>query len=260
MTVMSTPIGQREGGDGLQRAARGPLGEQVAGQLLREIVAGTFPPGAPLPTENELALSQGVSRLTLREATGILRQKGVIEVRRGRGTYVRPKAEWSPLDPLLLDAQAGNSADDLASMERLLEARRLVEIGVAELAAARRREDDLEAMTGCLRQMRDAGEDVEQFVEGDIGFHDALLHAARNPIIEALFAPLRELLHSHRRSTSSVPKDRLRAIRAHQAILNAVTGGDVEDARRAMAEHLRQTEIGIRRARGLGPTRDRKSE
>ena len=238
------------GAGGARRPERGQtLGDQVAQVLLEEIIAGTFSPGAPLPTEHELALRQGVSRLTLREATGILRQKGIIEVRRGRGTYVRPRSDWSPLDPAVLGARAVSDVDDLTSMENLLEARRIVETSVAELAARRRSQAELDAMVVGLQAMRDAGEDVDQFVEGDLGFHDALLRAAGNPVLGALFAPLRELLHSHRRSTSQIDRDRVQAIRSHQAILDAVSAGRPEEARTAMAEHLRLTEAGIRRAR-----------
>ena len=225
------------------------LGEQVAEVLLKQIISGTYSPGAPLPTEYELAQRQGVSRLTLREAIGILRQKGIIEVRRGRGTFVRPHADWSPFDPLVLGARAFDREDDLQSMERLLEARRIVETGVAELAAKRRVPADLAVMTAEVEKMRQAGRDVDRFVEGDLGFHDALLAATKNPVIEVLFAPLRELLHAHRRSTSHLGRDRAQAIRSHLSILDAVTAGDSDAARMAMAEHLRLTEAGIRRAR-----------
>lgn len=228
---------------------RAPLGQQVALDLLEEIVRGDFLPGEPLPTEIELAERHGVSRLTLREATGILRQKGLIEVRRGRGTFVRPMAQWSPLDPMILEAQAGTSTSDRASMENLLEARRLVEVGVAELAAARRQRAHLESLTASLQLMREAGDNVAQFVDGDLAFHDALMQAADNSLIGALFAPVRELLEDDRRLTSEVAKDRAAAIRWHQAILDAVAAGDADAAGRAMAEHLRKTEVAIRRVR-----------
>lgn len=228
---------------------RGPLGEQVATDLLEQVVSGRFQPGEPLPTERELAAAHNVSRLTLREAIGILRQKGVIEVRRGRGTFVRPATEWSPLDPVVLGAQAGHATDHRASMENLLEARRIVEVGVAELAALRRRPSDLRSLAAALQLMRDAGDEVDTFVEGDLGFHGALLHAAQNPVIGALFAPVRALLQEDRRRTSTVAADRAGAIRAHQAIFNAVEAADGTAAGQAMAEHLRETEAALRRIR-----------
>ncbi|HEY5273976.1 MAG TPA: FadR/GntR family transcriptional regulator [Acidimicrobiales bacterium] len=231
---------------------RQPLGELVAAQLLEEIVRGAITPGDLLPTEKELAERAGVSRLTLREATGILRQKGVIEIRRGQGTYVRPKSDWSPLDPLILGAHAGGRADQLSSMENLIEARRVVEVGVAQLAARRRTNTDINRMRKSLAQMREAGSNVDQFVEGDLAFHAALLQAVGNPVVAALFAPIGELLEKDRRSTSQLAADRSMAVRAHQSILDAVIEGDAEAARDAMADHLLQTEAGMRRARRRG--------
>ena len=230
-------------------AARQALGEQVATLLLEEIVGGSFLPGDLLPAEHELAEQQGVSRLTLREATGILRQKGIIEVRRGQGTYVRPRTDWSPLDPVVLRAHARARPNDLGTMENLLEARRIVEVGVAELAARRRQRADLASMRAALQRMRDARLDIDQFVEGDLGFHDALLHAAGNPVLVALFAPLRELLKADRRSTSEQATERVKAVRRHEAILAAITDRNGDGARLAMAHHLVETEAGIRRAR-----------
>jgi DNA-binding FadR family transcriptional regulator len=257
---MTRPTGADRSREGLQPAhpadRRGPLGEQVAADLLEQIVTAQFRPGEPLPTERELAERHNVSRLTLREAIGILRQKGIIEVRRGRGTFVRPTTEWSPLDPLVLGAQAGHAPGHRASMENLLEARRIVEVGVAELAAVRRRPSDLQSLAAALQLMRDAGDEVDRFVGGDLDFHGALLHAARNPVIGALFAPVRALLQEDRRRTSAVAADRAGAIRCHQAIFDAVEAAEGAAAGQAMAEHLRQTEVALRRMRGR-PTRTR---
>lgn len=230
------------------RPVRPSLSEQLAKELLDEIVAGVFLPGDPLPTELQLAERAGVSRLTVREAIGWLRQKSVIEIRRGRGTFVLPREAWSPLDPSVLEARAGHG-DGLTSMEYLLEARRLVEVGVAELAAARRDEEDLHRLEAALSRMRQAGQDVDAFVEGDLAFHDALMRAAGNPVIAALFTPVRDLLEQSRRATSKRSPDREGAIAAHGDILEAVSRKDPGLARAAMSDHLTQTESSARRNR-----------
>lgn len=246
-----------------RRTARPPLGEKLAEELLRDIVAGRYGPGDALPTELQLAAHSGLSRLTVREAIGLLRQKSVVEIRRGRGTYVRPREDWSPLDPSVLEARV-SEGDGLATMEHLLEARRLVEVGVAELAAARRNEADLTRLQEALATMRRAGGDLEVFVEGDLAFHDALLKAAGNPVISALFTPVGELLATSRRSTSRRAPDRAEAIAAHEEILDAVVRKDPSLARTAMSDHLLQTEAiarsgrrsnGLRRAAPSARTR-----
>jgi GntR family transcriptional regulator len=66
-----------------------PLYQQLAELLSREIGSGAFAPGARLPSEPELAERHGIGRPTVRQATELLVQRGLIERRRGSGTFVR---------------------------------------------------------------------------------------------------------------------------------------------------------------------------
>ncbi|NYI03301.1 FadR/GntR family transcriptional regulator [Allostreptomyces psammosilenae] len=225
----------------MPKQARRSLGEQVAEEIIEAVVAGDQAVGELLPPEWELAEQFGVSRLTVREAIGILRQKSVVRVQRGRGTLVLPFDEWSPLDPALFAAQAsrGGWADRLRAV---LETRRFVESGAAELAAQRRGDADLAAMETSLAAMREAGGDVDGFVEADMAFHDAVMTAAGNPVMAALFGPVRELLYRGRWATSRDPRARRSACAEHAAILEAIRRGEAPDAYRLMREHLRRTE------------------
>ena len=190
-----------------------------------------------IPPEAELALASGVGRSTLREAVKSLVGIGVLEIKRGRGTYVRPQDEWSPFDPLVLATRSGNGQD---TTQQVLEARKLVEAGVAELAAQRATESDLAAMDDAVERMRQAA-DVDAFVAADLAFHQALMDAAGNPYIAALLQPIEVLLREERRATSHEPALRLGAIAAHQRIARAVRRGDPARARRAMVEHIEET-------------------
>jgi DNA-binding FadR family transcriptional regulator len=217
------------------------LGDQIAARLLDEIVDGRYPPGSPLPPEWELAEREGASRLTIREAVRILRQKSVVAVVRGRGTFVQPRQRWSPLDPAVLGALA-RSPDALTErVQALLEARALVEVGVAELAAARRSDEDLAAMAEAVAAMRDADGDVDAFAAADLAFHDAVMAAAGNPVISALFDPIALLLRDTRRQTSRDPVARGHALRAHERILAAIERRDPVQAAGAMRDHLTET-------------------
>ncbi|HEY8474143.1 MAG TPA: FadR/GntR family transcriptional regulator [Natronosporangium sp.] len=217
------------------------LGDQIAARLLDEIVNGRYPPGSPLPPEWELAEREGASRLTIREAVRILRQKNVVAVVRGRGTFVQPRSRWSPLDPAVLDALAGSPDALTERLQALLEARSLVEVGVAELAAARRSDQDLAAMAEAVAAMREADGDVAAFADADLAFHDAVMTAAGNPVITALFDPITQLLRDTRRQTSQDPVARSHALRAHERILAAIERRDPVQAAGAMRDHLAQT-------------------
>jgi len=218
------------------------LVDQLVGDLVDDIVSGVFPPGSVLPSEAELAERAEVSRLTVREAITVLRTKRVLEVKHGRGTFVNPISHWSPFDPTLLAARSGDAVGAGALPKKLIEARRLVEVGVVELAAARRSKGDLEALADALERMKQAGDDVDAIAEADIEFHQAIMAAAGNAFIAALFDPIRQLVWAARRQTKGYPQIRARAIAAHTRILRTIRDKDPESARWAMNDHLIQTE------------------
>jgi DNA-binding FadR family transcriptional regulator len=221
---------------------RKALADQVVGKLLDDIVSGKFPPGSILPSEAELARGEEVSRLTVREAITVLRTKRVLEVQHGRGTFVSPISMWSPFDPALLAAKSESSAGVGTLPKKLIEARRLVEVGVAELAAARRTEEDLNAMEEALRRMETADGDIDSIANADIDFHQAIMSAAGNAVITALFSPIEHLVWEARRQTTAYLRMRNRAIEAHKRILKSIREKDPESARRTMQDHLVQTE------------------
>src|SRR3954463_6663235 len=153
------------------------LPEELADRLLGEVVDGTYAVGSPLPPEGDLATALGGSRLTVREAVRILRSKNVVQIQRGRGTFVNRPEDWSSLDAVVRMAANDESAGGVS--ERLLRARALVEVGAARgggaggRPAARRSDGHLAELRTHLDEMvagADAG-DVERFVDGDIAFH-----------------------------------------------------------------------------------------
>ena len=221
--------------------------DSVAEQLLDLVLDGTFPVGGALPSEAELAGRFGVSRLTVREAIRSLASTRVIRVQQGRSSTVNPADEWSPLDGRLLVARSRLHPDPLRLPMRLLEARRAVEVAIAELAAQRRQDSHVERLAATHDAMAKAhaGADVTAVAESDLAFHAVLFEAADNVFLEALFEPLASALRSLRRETSSVPDIVGHALDHHAAILAAVTAGNPGAAGEAMRAHLLQTEEDI---------------
>ena len=219
---------------------------QVVGQLLAAVTRGEHPPGSQLPPEAELAARADVSRLTLREAVKILRDKGVLRVEHGRGTFVNPPELWSPLDPELLASRAAlDGAASALFAQQLLEARTVVELGVTRLAAQRATEADVDRMRETVDAMRsghDTG-DLAGYTAADRAFHEALLMAARNQVLAALFEPIRTLVEQVRVTTACDLTMREKAIGAHSRILDAVAAGDEGAAARAMWEHVEEAHL-----------------
>jgi GntR family transcriptional repressor for pyruvate dehydrogenase complex len=227
---------------------RPSLADEVTDELLTRIIDGRYGAGTALPAEGELARDTGVSRLTIREAIKPLRAKNVVRIERGRGTYVNPVDEWTALEALVRATLHRESAAGRTLPERLIEARRIVEVGAAELAAERRTDEDTARLDGLLAEMAAADEagDVDAFVAADLAFHETVLHAAGNGLIAALLDPLSRLLVPARRQTSEVGEIRRHALEYHAAILESIRAGDSEQARRAMHDHIEQTQEDLR--------------
>lgn len=223
------------------------LAEGIAEQLFEEIIAGHLTPKEPLPAEGELAATHGVSRLTIREAIRILRTQNVVRIRRGRGTEVNPPEEWTSLEAIVR-ASAGPTGQGGLVPERLLEARRIIEIGAVQLAAERRTDADLADLAERLEGMKAAStdHDVARFVDNDISFHDVIMRASGNVFVPLLFGTFGPLLIEARRQTSAVPEIQKNAIEQHGNIIRALTAGDPEEARVAMEEHMLQTQRDLR--------------
>ena len=216
----------------------------VADGLLALVLDGTYPPESSLPSEADLAVRFGVSRLTVREAIRSLASTNVIEVRHGKSSVINPPDTWSPLDPRLLQARGEVSGEPGLLPGKLIEARRTIEVGVAELAARRRTDQHLGRLARHLDEMRQAHQeaDVSRFVEADLAFHHALFEIADNLFLDAVFEPLAEVMRSLRITTSTIEEHRAHAIDWHGRILAAIVDGKADEAREAMRAHLIQTE------------------
>lgn len=221
--------------------ARTSLVAGAVDTLLARILAGEHPAGQPLPAQADLAGQLGVSRLTVREALETLRERGVVRIVHGRGTFVAPVEEWTDVDAISLAVGRSDPAGQVAG--HILEVRRMIEVGAAGLCASRRSEEDadeLDALTAAMRAA-DAAGDVDAFVTHDMAFHTAVLRGCGNPFLPVVYDPLMRALREARTQTSLVPQIRRHAIAWHAAIAEAVRRGDPDAARAAMTDHMDQT-------------------
>lgn len=220
---------------------RPTLVDGVFDTLLESILSGAVEPGGMLPPEADIASKSNVSRLTVREAIKMLSAQNIVYVKRGHGTVVNPPAKWTGLESIMRAASRGVTSGQVAL--RLLEVRRMVETGAAELAATRHRPQDLESMRAQLEVMEaaSAAGDVERLADADLAFHDQVLQASGNPFVPALLSQLTSLLHTARRETSRFPDVQQHAIEHHRLVLAAIESGDPAVARATMDAHIDQT-------------------
>ncbi|MFP4635312.1 MAG: FadR/GntR family transcriptional regulator [Nitriliruptoraceae bacterium] len=214
----------------LRPVARTPLHTVIAERLLSHIVQSELEPGDRLPSERELSARLGVSRTTVRHAIVQLRAEGLLDVRHGGGTFLRP------LDP---HAEAVAAVlDRRRRLPEVLEARRVLELPIAALAASRRTAEDLAAIDAGLERMRREIAEEEPGLEGDAEFHAAVTAAAHNPTLAELMEHLSGSITETRSESLAQPGRPPRSLEDHMAIAEAVHAGDPEAAEAAMRRHL----------------------
>jgi DNA-binding FadR family transcriptional regulator len=157
----------------------------VIEHVKQQISEGTWPPGARLPNENEVAKTLGVSRTPVREAMKVLSSAGLLETRQGQGTFVRSRISTSTLQLALFHLHL-----EATTPQKLMEVRELFEAACVELASERRTNDDIVAMSEAVRRLRAVAEamplDRTAALEADLDFHRAVYAATHNELIEAI--------------------------------------------------------------------------
>ena len=214
--------------------------------LLESIATGGYPVGSELPAETELARELGMSRLSVREAVRELSLDGVIDVQQGRRNRVAPLDRWSVLSPAIVATRARLDRDSDSLLTDLLEARLVIEVEIARLAATRISDRDLTRMRDALAQMHRTCEsedptDIEHNLAADIEFHEAIVDGAANAYLASIYRPLRDILRAVRTRTSALLSVRREAASWHERLLDAMEAGDADAAADAMTGHMLQT-------------------
>jgi GntR family transcriptional repressor for pyruvate dehydrogenase complex len=208
--------------------------EHVVTHVRTLIESGSLRPGDRLPAERDLATQIGVSRPTVRAGLRALSAMGVVRTRHGAGTFI-PKLPALGSEPLsFLAALHG------FTREEMFEARRILEVGAAGLAAERATPEQIATIAEEVASLFASMEDPQGFLVHDVKFHQAVAVASGNPIVTSLVGMVSELYYAHRRETAARASDRnLRdAAEMHRRIYQAIRARDPEAASHAMAEHL----------------------
>lgn len=234
-------------GDQVFRRMRiAPAYKAVSAEIERIILSGALEPGAPLPTEQELAQQFGVNRSTLREAIRQVEQEGLVERREGRRLFVALPGltDFAPRAMRALVLQQ-------ATFHELWQVAVVLEPLAAQLAAHAVREDDLQALSANLARMamlaQQAAEGDAQaqtqrqaaLIELDVQFHALVARAGRNRALMLAREPV-SLLYSATlaRMQGQLPQMHARNLVAHRHILDALRQHDADRAEHWMRKHI----------------------
>lgn len=194
---------------------------QVARELGRRIVAGHFPPDTLLDEETTLAERYNVSRVVLRDAVKILVGKGMLDVRRGIGTRVKPRSSWIMLDDDVL-AWHLSAPPNKDFIQQLTDIRIAFEPKAAAWAAERATDADLANIEAALIKMDASRHNVDEFVVADAMFHRAILRAAHNEFLSAIEGVIYSALLVSVRVTNADKEQNDQSVPLHRDVYEAI--------------------------------------
>lgn len=221
---------------GLKPVQRIKLSTQIEEQLKQEILDGKWKAGERLPSEHDLSEIFQVSRVSIRQALQSLSAQGLIETRSGNGSFVKQPGIGDLMNDTIPDIYL---AED--SLQSVMEFRRVFEGPVAELAAEKATDQQVQQLEALYHQMVDAASDsVLDHSKFDFEFHMLIGKMTQNPMIEAIYRVQNSVLRScwHKIGNS---KGAQSGIYYHGLLLDAFQRRDAAACRKVMEAHVDAT-------------------
>ena len=212
------------------------LADSVIEEIKRMIQSGELKEGDKLPNQNVFAAQLGVSRTSLREALSTLTRIGVIEQRPGYGTVFR-----SRIPALFTDHLTPPLISDKQATIELIEARRFIEIGAAELSVKNASPEQINEMGLLIKEMTRSLKEgrIDDYIEQDVAFHFLIAKASHNRFLVNLFVTIRGFMEQYmRESFHLLPWMLERSLKFHQNIYQAVKSGSRSKAAFQMKKHI----------------------
>jgi len=218
----------------LQKGIKKSLSQQAADEIYERIISeNIFQPGDKLPNENELSQELGVSRTTLREAIRFLVARGILEVHRGKGTFIAKDAKTAN------DFGFRNLERIRIGLKDLYEMRLMFEPQVAVLACRRATDQELE-------RIYSLGEDVERVIrngedrtESDQAFHRAIVMASHNDFMIRLIPLINRAVSESIFLSTNGETLAENTLRDHAMIMTFLKNRDEGGVKSAMSIHIR---------------------
>ncbi|WP_422479429.1 FadR/GntR family transcriptional regulator [Pleomorphochaeta sp. DL1XJH-081] len=220
-------------GNSLKRES---VSSSIANMIVDYITAKKLKPGDQLPTEQEFMTHLGVGRNSVREAVKMLSFLGVVEIRKGIGSYITDSISSSALNPLVLSLafEQGLSMD-------LLELRILIDSGVGAIVIDKADEDGIALLEKTNEQIgesiRNLDQDTIPLKELDFAFHQAMFRIAGNSLVEKIGMAVYKLFNFA--MEKSMVADPEQAYQNHKLIIEAIKERNkaklIENTRKSLA-------------------------
>jgi len=207
--------------------------DHVFAQLREAILLGRYRPGERLPPQRALAAEMQVNMASVREALKRLEQLRLVDVRHGDATRVRDWRRSGGLEALLL-----SGAGEEPFLRDLFEARRLLLVEAARLAAQRRSEEQALQLRELAAAVAGA-EDTGARLAADWAFMAALVEAADNLVFQLIMNSVRELYLQRAEAFTALVSPAESLARLYARAASAIARRDPDGAPRAVEELVR---------------------
>jgi len=219
----------------LKPLKRTDVTQLVVDRLRTLLEQGVLRPGSKLPPEPEMSKLLGISRPSLRQAYKALSLLGILRAVPGDGTYISDSTSdilSVPLTFLMLMKRIG--------LNEIFEFRMMLEASLAQLAASRASDEEIQEMTAEIDSMaqglRDG--DSDRYRTSEYAFHNSIAKAAHNHLLLEVIHIVGGILWEARRALHNLVTDLDDDLAQHRAILDGVAQHDPQEAASAMRRHL----------------------
>jgi GntR family transcriptional regulator, transcriptional repressor for pyruvate dehydrogenase complex len=222
----------------------------IAAELRRRIQHGEIDAGGRLPGHRELAAAFSVSVGSVREAISMLISEGLIETRAGLGTFVADGVCASP------SAKSGRPLTRREA-EELVEAREVIEVELAALAARRAMPEQVARLEAAASRLEAASLSARAYADADVEFHLALAETAGNRYLLRALGDVRALLIQDMELAAEVGIRQFGSlgfsVDSHHQLVEAIAAHDADRARRVLSAMVRRNREAVLGLYALGP-------
>jgi GntR family transcriptional repressor for pyruvate dehydrogenase complex len=217
------------------------LYENAVDQIQTLILKKKYNPGDRLPSERGLAEQFRISRHSLREGLRILDVMGLIEIRVGDGIYVKEVDFLPYIESLNLSIRSRLQVER-DTFVKLWGARKILEMGMVDLAAKQVSDSFLKSLWWCIEEMKKNIDHQEAFISAGIRFHRLIAEIAQNEILILIWDMLANLMRKSQNKIYRISWSPQRARQAHKRIYLALKAKDPRKAVEAMKHHMLEEE------------------
>ncbi len=229
-----------------QPVKTGKISERIARQIKDIILSGAMRSGDRLPPERELVEHFQASRISIREALKSLETSGLLAIKPGSGAFVA-EINSKPISESLSSILRIQKT----SIDKITEARIILEPGIAKLAAARMTPEELAALEQNIKETSMALKSYSPAPEQNIRFHSLIAEATHNPVIISTLNPIFDVLKEMNLEIKGYLSERIEvsreALEYHKKILRAFREKNSQRIYELMLKHILQNQEGLKK-------------